>query len=124
MQKQETKPVQHESKFCGKTFQRKDKLLRHAQTLHKAFHKVDFEAASSSFNESMKCQMCCMDFGTEKEKLYAHIASKVCLAKISNVSLNKDDPYACMHSMRKSYLDKDSLMKHTRWKHSSNNPMN
>ena len=70
----------------------------------------------------MKCQICSMDFGTEKEKLYAHIASKVCLAKINNVSLSKDDRYACT-KCEKSYLDKDSLMKHTRWKHSSNNPM-
>ena len=62
MKKHETDPVKHKCRFCGKTFERMDKLLRHAQTSHKAYHKIDFQAASSNCIESLKCQICSLDF--------------------------------------------------------------
>ena len=121
LKKHEEKAVKHECKYCGKSFERLDTLLRHAQTLHKVYHKINFEAASSACIESMKCQICSLDFGDEKEKLYAHVASKVCHTKSNKVFLDKEDRYACTQC-EKSYIDKDSLVKHIRWKHSSITP--
>ena len=62
-----------------------------------------------------------MGFGAEKEKLFAHITSKVCYAEGRKFSLNEDDKFEC-DLCEKSYLDKESLVKHIRWKHGPKKP--
>ena len=62
-----------------------------------------------------------MGFGTKKEKIFADITSKVCYAEGSKFSLNEGDRFEC-DLFEKSYLDKESLVKHIRWKHGPKKP--
>ena len=114
--------IKYECKYCGKNFGRRDTLLRHAQILHKVYQKIDFEAASSQSVKSLKCQMCNMDFGMEKEKFYSHLAYKVCQqAGMGNAGLDEENKFPC-NLCEKSDVEKSSLMKHIRWKHKSPSP--
>ena len=112
----------YECKYCGTRFARRDTLSRHAQILHKVYKKIDFEEASSQSVKSLKCLMCKMDFGMEKQKFNAHLAFKVCQQSgFGKASLDEENRFACDHC-EKSYVEKTSLLKHIRWKHQRSIP--
>ena len=88
----------------------------------RCIQKIDFEAASSQSVKSLKCQMCNMDFGMEKENFYSNLAYKVCQqAGMGNAGLDEENKFPC-DLCEKSYVEKSSLMKHIRWKHKSPSP--
>ena len=63
-------------KHCDKMYNRKDNLLRHAQK-NQQLYPIDFVSAASQSTNSLTCHGCSLGFGAEKEKLFAHITSKV-----------------------------------------------
>jgi hypothetical protein len=79
-------------KHCDKMYNRKDNLLRHEQKNHHLY-PIDFDAAASQSTNSIKCHICSLGFGTGKEKLFAHITSKVCYAEGRKFSLDKNDKF-------------------------------
>ena len=68
-----------ECEHWDKKYTRNDNLLKHEQKIN-GFYKIDFERAASfsSINNMFKCPLCLASFGEEKERFFAHIASKVC----------------------------------------------
>ena len=99
-------------KYCDKKFSRKDNKLRHEQSIHNSY-QINFTAAGSQ--SSLKCNICNFDFGDDKEKLFAHLSAKVC--ESNKFTLDEDHRFEC-DLCDKSYLGKDDLVKHMRWKHS------
>ena len=109
-----------ECEHCDKKYKRKDNLLKHEHRIH-GFYKIDFEraAAFSSNNNIFKCPLCLASFGNEKERFFAHIASKVCHEDINHkhdTDITEDLRFKCQ-LCEKSYSDKDSMKRHVRWKH-------
>ena len=116
MNEHKVSPDIFKCKFCDKTFLRRDKLKRHQQVVHKTY-QIDFTAASQENTNSLLCRMCSMNFGDDKERLFAHLAGKVCQSTSNNFKLYKEHRFACEYCTN-TYRDKDALMKHVRWKHS------
>ena len=112
-----------ECEHCDKKYTRKDNLLKHEQRIH-GFYKIDFERAASfsSINNMFKCPLCLAFFGEEKERFFAHIASKVCHKDPNykhDTDITEDLRFKCQ-LCEKSYSNKDSLKRHARWKHDKN----
>ena len=112
-----------ECEHCDKKYTRKDNLLKHEQRIH-GFYKIDFERAASfsSINNMFKCPLCLASFGEEKERFFAHIASKVCHKDPNykhDTDITEDLRFKCQ-LCEKSYSNKDSLKRHARWKHDKN----
>ena len=101
-------------KFCDKSYNRKDRLVRHEQRIHLSY-KINFSAAGSQ--SSLKCHICSLDFEDDKERLFAHLSSKICESN-NKFSLDKDHRFECDYC-DKTYQNRDSLMKHISWKHSN-----
>lgn len=116
MNEHKVSPDIFKCKFCDKTFLRRDKLKRHQQVVHKTY-QIDFTAASQENTNSLLCRMCSMNFGDDKERLFAHLAGKVCQSASNNFKLDEKHRFACKYCTN-TYRDKDALMKHVRWKHS------
>lgn len=119
MQNHEEESNVFKCKFCDKSFSRKDILTRHKQIIHRSF-QIDFTAAGQKTTEqkTLRCKMCSMDFGDKKESFFAHLTAKVCQRKINKIKLDEDHCFEC-NLCTKKYLDRDSLVKHIRWKHSN-----
>ena len=109
-----------ECAHCDKKYKRKDNLLKHEQRIH-SFFKIDFERAASfsCIDNMFKCPLCLASFGKEKERFFAHIASKVCHKDPNykhDTDITEDLRFKCQ-LCEKSYSNKDSLERHARWKH-------
>ena len=117
MIKHEEDPHVFKCKFCEKTFNRKDVRKRHEQTIHKSY-QIDFTAAGLECPDSLKCNMCNKKFGKDKEKLFAHLAAKQCQSKTLKFNLDEEHRFKC-NLCPKKYLDKNALLKHVNWKHTS-----
>ena len=118
MQKHED-PNIFKCKFCDKSFSRKDILTRHEQAMHRSY-QIDFTAAGQNTTEqkTLRCQMCSMDFGDNRESFFAHLSAKICQRK-TRIELDEEHRFEC-NLCTKKYVDRDSLVKHMRWKHSNN----
>ena len=113
----EKAPAPFKCKFCDKTFSRKDILTKHQQVIHRSY-QIDFPAAARQKNtDSLRCQMCSLDFGDNQERLFAHLSAKVCQRKTENFKMDDEHRFECKYSSKK-YLDRDGLGKHVRLKHS------
>jgi hypothetical protein len=77
MTEHEVNNIIFKCKHCDKMYNRKDNFVRYEQKNHHLY-PFDFDAAASQSTNSLKCHICCLGFGAEKEKLFAHITSKVC----------------------------------------------
>ena len=105
-------------KYCDKVYKRKDNLQRHSQRIHNK-HRINFDAAASNNDDPLKCPICSKTFEQKnKEIFFAHIASKICHDINNKLNLNENNKFEC-DQCEKTYLDKDTLMKHIRWKHAS-----
>ena len=111
MRTHQEKVITFKCKFCDKSYNRNDRLVRHEQRINLSY-KINFSAAGSQ--SSLKCYICSLDF---EERLYAHLSSKICESN-NKFSLDKDHVFECDYC-DKSYQNRDSLMKHIRWKHSN-----
>ena len=114
MEKHETVPQLFKCRFCDKSFRRKDILRRHEQIMHRSY-QIDFTAAGQASTDSLKCKMCSQDFGDNKESFFAHLSAKACQRKTNSFKLDKEHRFEC-NVCTKKYLDRDSLVKHIRWK--------
>ena len=113
----EIAPAPFKCKFCDKTFTRKDILTKHEQVIHRSY-QIDFPAAAGQKNtDSLRCQMCSLDFGDNQEGLFAHLSAKVCQRKTKEFKLDDEHRFECKYCSKK-YLDRDGLGKHIRLKHS------
>ena len=101
---------------CDKKYNRKDNLSRHKQRIHHIF-TIDFDAAVEECKDTLVCKICSSDFGSDREKYCAHIASKVC--HDNRFELDDQEKFKC-DICDKSYFSKDTLLKHVRWKHGTN----
>ena len=119
MNQHEVSPDIFKCKYCDKSFIRKDKRTRHQQVIHLSY-QIDFTAASQENTDSLTCQMCSMNFGDDREGLFAHLSSKVCQSTKNKFELNEKHRFVC-EFCTKTYVDKDALGKHVRWKHSRKN---
>ena len=119
MDQHEVSPDIFKCKYCDKSFIRKDKRTRHQQVIHLSY-QIDFTAASQENTDSLTCQMCSMNFGDDRERLFAHLSSKVCQSTKNKFELNEKHRFVC-EFCTKTYVDKDALGKHVRWKHSRKN---
>ena len=115
IQKHNEVPELFKCKFCDKSFSRKDILKKHNQVIHRSY-QIDFTAAGQTSTDSLKCQMCSQDFGDNKERLFAHLSTKVCQRKTNSFELDEEHRFKC-NLCTKKYQDRDSLVQHIRWKH-------
>ena len=115
MEKHEKVPQLFKCRFCDKSFRRKDILRRHEQIMHRSY-QIDFTAAGQASTDSLKCKMCSQDFGDNKESFFAHLSAKACQRKTNSFKLDEEHRFEC-NVCTKKYLDRDSLVKHIRWKH-------
>ena len=102
---------------CGKSFNRKDNLVKHKERLHKLF-RTNIDAIREDSRSSWQCKMCGDQFGADKESFEDHIVYQVCKKKDDCIELNMNGRMEC-DLCDKSYADKSSLKRHMNSNHGS-----
>ena len=101
--------------LCTSKFTKKKNLYKHRARVHR-LHNIDFKSMKQSFDQDTICRLCNVDFGSDYKKFEAHIIRGNCDKNKVNFSENDLQRIKCEYC-EKSYFDKDSLQRHIRWKH-------
>ena len=101
--------------LCTSNFTKKKNLYKHRGRVH-GLHNIDFNAMKQRFVKDKICRLCQVDFGSNYEKFEAHIIRGNCAEKNVTFSVNDLERIKCEYC-EKSYFDNDSLQRHIRWKH-------
>ena len=102
---------------CASKFTRKDNLTKHRQRMHKLVN-LNVDMIRKTSKGDFICKMCGSNFGNDHRKYETHLMVKACQQsnEEDNFEVDEKGKFPCLQCDKK-YADKDSLMRHVRWKH-------